>query len=223
MRLDINLASRPYEDARQFWMRWGTAVGTLGALTLFLFVLDVTGWMNARRDHKTISNLSSMIGDRDKVRADAERTLSLPENRTTRDKSQFLNQLIERKAFSWTQVLESLENVMPAGVHVVSISPQLDDNNELVLKMTVAGTSREHAVELMQKMENARRFANVGIQHITRIESQTGDTEQAELAAVYIPEAPIELAPDSSTEKPKTSKPSTSAKPKPSAQKGAQR
>ena len=30
MRLDINLASQPYEDARQFWMRWGTAVGALG-------------------------------------------------------------------------------------------------------------------------------------------------------------------------------------------------
>ncbi len=26
MRLDINLASQPYEDARQFWLRWGTAL-----------------------------------------------------------------------------------------------------------------------------------------------------------------------------------------------------
>ena len=36
MRLDINLASQPYEDARQFWMRWGTAVGAVALLTLVL-------------------------------------------------------------------------------------------------------------------------------------------------------------------------------------------
>ena len=55
MRLDINLASQPYEDARQFWMRWGTAVGAVGLLTLVLLTLDVTGWINARRDRAAIA------------------------------------------------------------------------------------------------------------------------------------------------------------------------
>ncbi|HUO59884.1 MAG TPA: hypothetical protein VMU24_04390, partial [Candidatus Acidoferrales bacterium] len=94
MRIDINLASRPYEDARQFWMRWGTAVGALGLLTLILLALCVTGWITARRDRLAMAQQRSMISDRDKVRTDAERVLNLPENRTTRDESQFLNQLI---------------------------------------------------------------------------------------------------------------------------------
>jgi len=139
MRVDINLATQPYEDARQFWMRWGTAVGAVGLLTLILLALCVTGWIAARRDRLAMAQQRSMISDRDKVRADAERVLNLPENRTTRDESQFLNQLIERKAFSWTRVLENLEKVMPPRVHVVSISPQLNEDNELALKMTVAG------------------------------------------------------------------------------------
>ena len=49
--------------------------------------------------------------------------LNRPENRNTRDESQFLNELIERKSFSWTRVLENLEKVMPPRVHLVSISP----------------------------------------------------------------------------------------------------
>jgi len=102
MRLDINLASQPYEDARQFWMRWGTAVGAVGLLTLVLLMLDVTGWVNARRDRAAIAEKQTMIADRDRLRAQAEAILNLPQNRTTRDESQFLNQLIERKAFSWT-------------------------------------------------------------------------------------------------------------------------
>ena len=82
MRLDINLASQPYEDARQFWMRWGTAVGAVGLLTLVLLALDVTGWMNARRDRAAIAQKEAMIADRDQLRTNAETILALPENRS---------------------------------------------------------------------------------------------------------------------------------------------
>src|ERR1035438_8682355 len=153
MRLDINLASQPYEDSRQFWMRWGTAVGAVALLTLVLLALDVTGWVNARRDRAAIAEKKAMIGDRDRIRAVVAPLVNLPENRTTRDESQFLNQLIERKAFSWTRVLENLEKVMPPHVHLESISPQLDVDNQLGLKMTVAGDSRDRALELARRME----------------------------------------------------------------------
>jgi len=218
MRLDINLASQPYEDARQFWMRWGTAVGAVGLLTLILLALDITGWVAARRDHITMAQLRSMIAERDKVRADAERVLNLPENRTTRDESQFLNQLIVRKAFSWTRVLENLEKVMPPRVHVVSISPELDDDNDLVLKMTVAGDSRDRALELQRRKEDSRRFANVNIARANHIESKTGDTEQVELVAIYIPEVLPERAstPSATThEAPKSAKSAKPANTKP--------
>jgi len=194
MRLDINLASQPYEDARQFWMRWGTAVCALGILTLILLVLDVTGWVDARRDRIAMDQKRDLIVERDRIRANAEAFLSQPENRTTRDESQYLNQLIERKAFSWTRVLENLEKVMPPRVHVVAISPQLNDDNDLALKMTVAGDSRDRAIELAKRMEESRRFTQTNIIRETHIESQTGDTEQFELAAIYIPETVPETA-----------------------------
>jgi hypothetical protein len=187
MRLDINLASQPYEDARQFWMRWGTAVGVLGLLTLLLLTLDVTGWLNASRDRAAMKQARELIAKRDQVRSNAERILNLPQNRKTRDQSQFLNQLIERKAFSWTRVLESLEQVMPRRVHLVSITPTLDEDNQLALRMVVAGDSRDRAIELAQRMEESRSFAQTSIVRVAHTESQTGDTEQVELAAIYIP------------------------------------
>jgi Tfp pilus assembly protein PilN len=153
MRLDINLASQPYEDARQFWMRWGAALGAVVLLTLILLTLDISGWMNARRDRAAISQERDTIAKRDQTRATAETFLNRPENRTTRDESQFLNEVIERKAFSWTKVLESLEKVMPPRVHVVAINPELDEDNQLALKMRVAGDSRDRAIELARRME----------------------------------------------------------------------
>ncbi len=216
MRLDINLASQPYEDARQFWMRWGTAVGAVALLTLVLIALDVTGWVNARRDRAAIAEKKAMIADRDRLRVDAERILNLPQNRTTRDESQFLNELIERKAFSWTRVLESLEKVMPPRVHLESISPQLDDDNQLGLKMTVAGDSRDRALELARRMEDSRRFAQTQVTAENFSQSNTGDSERFEIVATYIPEpVPAALAP-------KTEAPSkTGEKPKPAAAKAA--
>jgi len=210
MRLDINLASQPYEDARQFWMRWGTAVGAVAVLTLVLLALDTTGWINARRDRTAIAEKRAMIVDRDQLRANAERILSLPQNRSTRDQSQFLNELIERKAFSWTRVLENLEKVMPPRVHLISINPQLDEDNQLGLKMTVAGDSRDRAIELARRMEESRRFSQTNIisERTEPSNVSNGDTEQFDIVAVYIPE-PLAAAAAAKIEmKPKTVAPS---------------
>jgi type IV pilus assembly protein PilN len=215
MRLDINLASQPYEDARQFWMRWGTAVGAAGLLTLVLLTLTITGWLNARRDRGAMADKRAMIADRDRIRANAEEFLNLPENRNTRDQSQFLNELIERKAFSWTRVLENLEKVMPPRVHLVSIHPELDEENQLALKMTVAGDSRDRAIELARRMEESRRFAQTNIIQERSTQSTTGgDTEQFDIAAIYIAEplATATPAPKMETKKPETKKTDTRPK-----------
>ena len=221
MRIDINLASQPYEDARQFWMRWGTAVCALGLLTLMLLALDISGWVTARRDRVAMSQLRAQIADRDRLRSEAERVLNLPQNRTTRDESQFLNQLIERKAFSWTRVLENLEKVMPPRLHVVSISPQLNDDNELALKMSVAGDSRDRAVELERRMEESRRFAQTQITRETySAQVQNGDNVLCEMTAIYIPEsAPEPTASPAPTRS--GSKPAGEAKPKAPAIRGS--
>ena len=213
MRLDINLASQPYEDARQFWMRWGTAVGIVGLLTLILLSLTIRDWVSARRDRASMSQTRTMIADRDRIRASAEEFLNRPENRATRDESQFLNELIERKAFSWTRVLENLEKVMPARVHLVAIHPELDEENQLALKMTVAGDSRDRAIELARRMEESRRFAQTTIVSERSTLTTTGDTEQFDIAAVYIPEAPATPAAKVETKKTGDTKTDESKKP----------
>src|SRR6476660_7889774 len=121
MRLDINLASRPYEDSRRFWMRWGSALFALGVFTLVLLFFAISGLVQARRDRAIIEKNRQQIAERDREKVQAEALLNLAQNRSTRDRSQFLNSLFERKAFSWTRVFEDLERIMPKQLHVVSI------------------------------------------------------------------------------------------------------
>ncbi|MGA2387965.1 MAG: hypothetical protein ABSF97_03335 [Candidatus Sulfotelmatobacter sp.] len=197
MRIDINLASQPYEDARQFWMRWGTALAIATIVTLALVAMTISGWLAARHDHVRIAELESSIAQRDRTRQQAEDFLNRPQNRTTRDESQFLNELIERKSFSWTRVLEDLEQVMPARVHLVSIHPELDEDNKLSIKMLVAGDSRDKALELARRMEESKHFAQTYVQGET-FKTQNNnnvDPVQFVIAATYVPDTMPEAAP----------------------------
>jgi type IV pilus assembly protein PilN len=187
MRLDINLATRPYEDAREFWARWGLGVGLLGALTLVLVTLAVHGWVNAGRDRQSIRHLEQQIAERDSERGKAQAFLELDINRSTRDQSQFLNGLIQRKAFSWTRVFEDLERVMPSSLHVVALKPELNDQNQLELEMKVAGDNRAGAVELVHRMEGAKHFQ--GTQLIQESQgTESGMGVAATIVAVYVPD-----------------------------------
>jgi hypothetical protein len=105
--------------------------------------------------------------------------------------------------------------MMPPRVHLVSISPELNDDNELLLKMAVAGNSRDRAIELARHMEESRRFAQTSITGENPVQSNNGDTERFDMIAVYIPETlPVPEVPAPAPEKTET-KPKTTTTPTP--------
>ena len=191
MRIDINLASQPYEDARRFWTNWGTALGLLGFATLLLVFVAGTRLINANHERKEIADMESVIAKFDAEKAQAEATLNRPQNRLTRDRSQFLNELFTRKAFSWTRLFEDLERVMPAHLHVVRISPDLSKDNDLEIKLVVGGDTREQALDLVRKMEGSKRFKGTQIEaERTKEEgggNGPGDRVTFDISASYVP------------------------------------
>jgi type IV pilus assembly protein PilN len=187
MRLDINLATRPYEDAREFWARWGLAVGLLAIFTLALLAFTVTSWMKAGHDRRDIARLEQQIAERDNERAQAQAFLNLPVNRSTRDQSQFLNGLIQRKSFSWTRIFEDLEQVMPSNLHVASLHPGLNEQGQMELGVRVSGETRGAAVELVHRMEDSRHFS--GAQLISEQEGSEGPSSvSADVISIYVPD-----------------------------------
>jgi type IV pilus assembly protein PilN len=189
MRVDINLASQPYQDAKQFWLRWGGALVALGLLTLILVYSALTGWISASKDRELIRQREAQIAARTQEKSQAEALLNRPEHRSTRDRSQYLNDLFQRKAFSWTKVFEDLERVMPPRLHVVSIRPEMGSEAELNIKLVVAGESRDRALDLVRKMEASQRFQQTRIDQERTESGQTpGDNVQFDINAVYVPE-----------------------------------
>jgi len=189
MRLDMNLASQPYEDARDFYVRWGTALALVTLISIGLVAFAVREWVGNRENATKISAVRQNIAKLETERRDNEAILNRAENRSTRDRSQFVNSLIARKSFSWTQVFSDLEKIMPARVHVLSITPELKEDRQIAIKMRVAGDSGVRALELARKLEQSRRFREAQVTGYTsNLQSATGDTVQLEISAVYIPE-----------------------------------
>jgi type IV pilus assembly protein PilN len=164
----------------------------LAALSLFTLILlysALSGWAAARKDHGLIEQRQQQIAARDLQKAKAEETLNLPANRGTRDRAEFLNDLFLRKAFSWTKVFEDLERVMPPRLHVVSIHPDKASDNQLKIKLVVAGESRDRALELVRKMEGSQRFRQTQIEQESTQAGQTpGDNVQFDISALYVPD-----------------------------------
>ena len=185
MRFDVNLASQPYQDVRVFLLRWGTATGALALFTLVLVGVAFSGWWGARDVQQKMDQASSEMQQLDRDKATAESLLSQPQNREVLERSRFLNGLIARKAFSWTQLFMDLEKIMPPRVHVVSLQPEAGED-QVALRLLVEGDTREHALDLLRRMESSQRF------RLARVKSEHGKAEshgvQLEILAYYAPD-----------------------------------
>jgi type IV pilus assembly protein PilN len=145
--------------------------------------------MDAGRDRQAISQLQAQIHERDTERGSAQAYLEMAVNRSTRDQSQFLNGLIQRKAFSWTRVFEDLERVMPNSAHVVSLRPEINEQGQLQLDLKVVGDTRTPAVELLHRMESSKHFQNPQLVQEQQA-GENGSAVAATVAAIYVPDVP---------------------------------
>lgn len=191
MRLDINLASRPYQDASGFWMRWGIGLAAAILVTLGVVTYTVSSWLEASRERQAIEKIEDNIAALNNQESQARAFLNQPNHRQIKDRSQFLNELFHRKAFSWTKVFEDLEQVMPPHLHVVSIHPELTAGNQLQIRLVVAGESHDRALALVTKMEDSQRFHDTKINEEKAASSQGFREVQFDISALYVPSVEI--------------------------------
>ena len=191
MRININLASNPYEAAREYARRMTMLLGVLVLVTVGLvgYILYQRG---ATRDvDQQISQTRQEIASLDAEKAQAQAILNQPQNRDVADQSAFLNNLFARKALSWTQVFTQMEKLMPANIHVVSMKPEFNRDNQLVLHVVVVTPSRDKAVELVKHMEKSPHFRSPRVESENAVGDSAsgvaGGNIQFEIAAVYVP------------------------------------
>ncbi|MDT8069849.1 MAG: PilN domain-containing protein [Terriglobia bacterium] len=186
MRLNINLATQPYEDVRKFLAKWGLLTLVLAAATAMLVFMAVRNWRDSRTINAQIADMHQKMDALDKTRAAAIATLNEPGNKVIAEKSRFLNDAIQRKSLSWTRIFMDLERMMPQGLHVVSIKPEFAKDNRLGIHLTVGGNSHEKAIELVRRMEESSTFRQATLLSET-MTSSGSDPVMFEITSTYTP------------------------------------
>jgi hypothetical protein len=203
MRLNINLATQPYQDTRRLATIWAGLLALLLVTAIGLSFLVYHRWHEYRLVSHAISVEKGVLADLDAKQTQDMAILNRPENQDVRERSDFLNQLIRRKEVSWTRIFIDLEKMMPAHLRVLSVQPSLKDD-QILIKMQLGGDSRDRVAELVHRMENSKTFRNSQI--VSEInappEQRQGPTQQDPLrfgvVAEYVPAVEPTSAPATS-------------------------
>jgi type IV pilus assembly protein PilN len=202
MRLNINLASQPYEVARQYRQRMTVVIAVLSLAAAMLLGYIVYQRAHSRSVNRQLADVQQQIDGLEREEAQARAILNKPANRVVADQAGFLNELFARKALSWTRIFTEMERIVPPNLHVVSMKPDYNKSNDLMLQMVVATDSRDRAVELVRHMEKSSHFRQPQVVAETVVantsdQSSASGNIQFDIAAVYIAGMPDDEPADS--------------------------
>ena len=191
MRININLASQPYELAREYMRRMTMLIVVLAVIAVGLVGYIVYQRAHSRTINRQLAEVQRQMGALNREEAQARAILNRPANRTIADQSEFLNELFARKSMSWTHIFTVMEKIVPPELHVTSMKPEYSKTGDLVLHVIVATDSRDRAVELVRNMEKSTHFhqPQVVAENVVANTSEQGQTGniQFDIAAIYVP------------------------------------
>ncbi len=157
MNISINLATRPFVELRPLLRQLRFAIGALAVLAVCLgFALHALN-TKAAAAQAEMDALKNRTAHFQAERQRDEARMRLPQNRAVLDRAHFLNTVFAEKSFSWTAVMMDLERVLPPGVQVTTIEPQIGSTGEVTIRLRVSGP-RDRAVQLVRNLETSSRF-----------------------------------------------------------------
>jgi type IV pilus assembly protein PilN len=109
------------------------------------------------------------------------------------------NDLIDRRTFSWTELLNRFEKTLPDEVRISSVSPRLDRDKGIMLLVHVKARGVDDVQEFMENLEATGAFKDA-----EPVQDRLDDEGQWEttLDMAYIPEAAKPAAAQTPEEKP---------------------
>jgi type IV pilus assembly protein PilN len=174
MRVQLNLASRPFVELGPIYLRLRILIILLAVIAVPLWLLLATEKRKAAEAQARLDAVEQKIHALQAQRQAFQAQMREPQNASVLSQSQFLNQAVfARKAFSWTAVMVDLENVLPSGVQVLNIDPVVSRDGKVTIRLRVSGP-HELAVDLVRNLEHSHRFLSPRLARETAESNQNG-------------------------------------------------
>ncbi|MCI0566561.1 MAG: PilN domain-containing protein [Acidobacteria bacterium] len=123
--LEINLATRPFRNNTLYWVGFGSAAFILLVLT------GMNGWLFFHSGTSVKHYEEEMVlkqQKRDGLSRDEQRLgvkLTKLDFNGLRQQAEFANDAIRRRVFSWTELFNRLEEVVPPAVMLTAVRPEI--------------------------------------------------------------------------------------------------
>ena len=158
--IHLNLASRPYRDERPFII----VVVVSSLLIAFLTLMNFDAWYRIRNEtRETRAKTASLEtqAEQERVRTDAlNQKLRTVDTKRLARQTQFANAVIAERAFSWSELLDRLERVLPDYVRIDSISPAFDKSGLVHLTLHCIARDGTGLVSTLNRMNQEPYFSN---------------------------------------------------------------
>lgn len=155
MRLNVNLAKKPFYNRRLFWL----------SFLVFMCALLLAGqWM--LKEVSSAKMVASRLEQEVKKQQTELKTLEKqynvpiqPLNPTQIQEIEASAQLIKQRSFSWTQMLSEFELALPKTIRIISITPtKLEDSLNIPLKIKVYSKSVKDLTDMIAQMDKVGVF-----------------------------------------------------------------
>ena len=159
--LHSNLSTRPFYNDRIVRM----GIGAVALIVIGLTVFNaVRGWQlrSANRELGVVVQQSEREASALVLEAQAIRE-SINNERLSlvQAEARVANELIDRRAFSWTELLNQFQITLPGDVRIAAVQPQIDADGRLLLAVTVVSKRIEDLDEFIEALEKTGAFSGV--------------------------------------------------------------
>jgi Tfp pilus assembly protein PilN len=181
--IHLNLAARPYRDERAF-----IAVVAISSLLIAgLAFVNFDSWYRYRNDTQaTRAKIAALEkqADQERARTDAlNQKLRAVDVKRLALQTQFANAQLAERAFSWSELLDHLERVLPDYVRIDSITPSFAPNGLVTLSMQGVARDSNGLYNTLIRFNQNDRFSNP----FPRNEDHTPDGYRFSLTVDYRP------------------------------------
>jgi Tfp pilus assembly protein PilN len=182
--LRTNLSTRPFYNERALHGVLGFAALIVVALTIF----NLTQIALLTRRQSSLGNQAAAAERRaDELRANAARTrqaVNAKDLDTMSGAAREANTIIGQRLFSWTDLLNRLENTLPDNVRITALRPSVARDGTITVTMTVAAQGVDDIEQFMANLEETTAFSEV---YPLDDEPTEGGGVRASLEGKYVP------------------------------------
>lgn len=158
--LHLNLASRPYRDYRPLY----AVVVVMSILIAFMLLNNIeTGYRYVRDTRTTrdkIDQINRQIEVENRKTEEANQRLRGVNVKLLAEQAQFVNARLAERAFSWSELLDRLERVLPSDVRIESVSPSFAKDGMVHLTLLAVAKNGEGMTSMLDHLNRDTRFAN---------------------------------------------------------------